>query len=727
MICRSRAIVFLVLLGVTLGCSGRDPLERAYSAALALEVAECADFTVEVPAKSIRLGVPFSASVESRQQALAYDWDGGGVHIETASGRHATLRCAWAGAHTLSVSACGATRTARVECVPATCSGYADLNQCPGFALPESATDCPKTNVIVRYPKVPECPSEIRGAQGSWVGGKLLDAPYSASDSRSQFCAYHWSAPPRAFPDTRVLPPDSRDWQWDCPKVAAHGDHAELSAALAAHGQSVLERIEWTAPELARVRVAVIDTAANEWRDADNNPHGKAVGTLIRDTACTEPATCAVRVENYLGLPLLRDGAVIRRDLIDGGGFGAKADLARAILQAVNAAPASRLVLNLSVAYDLQQPDRLLSTLLPREDDFENRVVLEALRYARCHGALIIAAAGNGRVPAHPEQPPGLPARWTQLKGPDATTCARFGVAHSADDVPLLYAISAVDFGADPLLTTRGRGQSVLAALGFAVVREDPNGGYTRTLTGTSMSAAAFAGIAASLWSHVPSLSPDQVVRDLYEVSPAISAAADFRPYRSPLAPDFFAEPRRITRCSIADTTHGVAVCTDRSDAVPTVPDSVVPDLPSDALEGELRPLAEPARGVSPWDFPWIRPQPDGQPGCTSCSLKLRSQRLDVVLRPSFNPVGNLRLIVRSGASGIASFTQGNAVGDETVATVACFEAQTVPFTITLNEEDLGTPTAAELAYQVEEDGVSVDMTESVLIEPDDEVVVEEF
>jgi hypothetical protein len=727
MSCRSQTTAFLVLFGVILGCSGHDPLEGAGSAAFAQELpAECADFELEVPPDSIRLGVPFPASVKSQQQNVAYEWDGEGVHIETDSGSHATLHCAWPGWHMVSVSACGATQTAQVECVPATCSGYADIEQCPGFALAESATECPKTNVIVRYPKFPECPAEIRGARGSWVGGRLLDAPYSAGDPRPQFCAYHWSAPPTAIPDTRVLPRDSRDWQWDCPKVAAHGDYAEMNAALAAHGQSNLGRIEWTAPELGSVRVAVIDTAANEWRDADNSPHGKAVGTLILDTACTEPATCRVRVENYLGLPLLRDAAVIRRDLAHGGSFGARSDLARAILEAVDATPTGHLVLNLSVAYDLDPADTLLPTSLPREGDFANRVVLEALRYARCHGALILAAAGNGRVPAHPDQAPGLPARWTRLRGPDANLCARFGIAHSSDDVPLLYAVSAVDFGANPLMTTRGRGQSVLAALGFAVVRQDPNGGYTRTLTGTSMSAAAFAGIAASLWSHVPSLSPDEVVRDLYDVSPPISAAPDFKPYSPPLAPDFFVEPRRITRCSIADTSHGVAICTDRPDAVPTVPDSVVPDLPSDALEEEQLPLAEPDRGVSPWDFPWIRPQPEGEPGCTSCSLKLRRHRLDLVLRSSFKPAGNLHLVVRSGASGIASFTQEKAFEEETGTTIACFEAETVPFFVLLNEEDLGTPTAAELAYQVAVDGVNVDTTEPVLIEPDD-IVVEEF
>ena len=407
MMCRWRTTLFLVACGVALGCSGHDSteqiaLERKVESAAGLTVSECQNLSIQVPAGAIPLGSPFTVAATASWQDGSYSWDGEGVHVVSQDAGTATLRCSWPGWHTLEVTAtgdgCSLSRTEQVQCVPATCSGYANPSLCPGVTLTESTAHCPQTNVIVRIPRDGTCATKIPGGEGQWIGGWLIDAPYSASDERPRFCAYHWSGRPDAPPDVRGLPPDPADWQWDCPTVAAHGDYSEMHAALAAHGQSNLGSIDWLAPVQTPVRVAVVDTAAREWRDADNNPHGKAVGTLILDTACRTP-DCGVRVENFLVLPLLRDDhpllgqAVVRRDVVRGGGFGAKADLVRAIVDAIRAGNGENTVLNLSIAYEAND---LRPSLLPREGDFANRVVLEALRYARCSGALIVAAAGNG-------------------------------------------------------------------------------------------------------------------------------------------------------------------------------------------------------------------------------------------------------------------------------------------------------------------------------------------
>lgn len=737
MLCRSRTIAVVVAFSALLGCSSHDPLlaleEGRVGAATERQTAPpaCADFAVQAPQGRVFLDSAFSASVVSPMKGAAYEWEGEGLYIERA-GNQATLRCAWAGQHTISVTAttpaCSATQSAQVRCVPATCRGFSDVRVCPGVRTTEGPLAFPKTSVLVRVAKGAQCPSEIQSPRGAWLGGALIDAAYSDGDQRPRFCGYHWTAPPSAPPDTTVLPHPA-DWQWDIPRVAAHGRHTLMRTALAAHGQDNLGQVQWTGPDEVPVRVAVVDTAASLWRDPDNNPHGKAVGTLIQDTACAGSPTCNVHVQNFLGLPLLRDTetlpgqTIIRRDTAHGGGFGGSADLTRAIIAAVAAGPNTRTVLNLSIAYDTAE---LLPSLLPSEGDFANRVVLEALRYARCHGALLIAAAGNGRVPSEADQPPALPARWTGLRALSASACtARFGVARFADaNAPLLYAVSAVDFGARPLLNTRGAGQSVLAALGFSAVRHDPNGGFTRTLSGSSMSAATVSGIAASLWSHAPDLTPDGVIRELYAESEPLSVTADFEPFRGLLTPRFFSDVRRITRCSAAGDALGAATCTALPAPVATVPDSVVPDLPADALEREAAPPTTPSPGISPWEFPWIRPQPEGEPGCSSCSVKLRRATLDLILRSSFSPLNSLRLLVARSGAGVARFSGGAAAaeGEESVAPIADFPPESVPFTVTLDPVALGTPTAAELAYQVTVDNVVIDTSESVLLEPDDEL-----
>jgi subtilisin family serine protease len=590
---------------------------------------------------------------------------------------------------------------------------------------------CPRTNVLLRVPYSVPCEDEYPGRGGKWVGGSVTKPREGVRDPQPRFCTYHWDASTLG-PDTLVLPgEEEEDWQWDCASVGAHGEREDLYAALAAHGKYMLGYdFEWTKDPARTVRVAVIDTAAGSWSDPDNNPHGKAVGTLVRDTACLDTTICPVQVENFLGLPLIRvtngSGLVIRQDLVNGGAFGAHGDLARAIVQAVDANPTTPTVINLSVAYDSNE---LLRSGAADPNDFENSAVLEALQYARCHDALVLAAAGNGRVPAIANQKPALPARWTGQQALDATTCDnRYNVTPRSGGGPLLYAVSAVDFGANPLVNTRGKGQSVLAALGFAVVRDDPNGGYTRILSGTSMATATVSGIAAALWSRAPEgTSGDQIIRELYASthSPKIAAPAHFAPHQADTSPKFFEIAHRITHCSIAGTTFGVATCSLPA-PVTTVPDSVVPDLPEDSLKGSLLDAYDPDRGVYPLDFPWLRPQPESQPGCTSCSVKLKSNKIDLVLRSGFSVKDNaLRLLVKkSSAARIAGFAQ-NLTGEETVEPIADFNKESVPFSVDLDDAELGTPSAAELSYQVEVDDVTVDLTESVLLEPETDVVQE--
>ncbi|HKO46372.1 MAG TPA: S8/S53 family peptidase [Polyangiaceae bacterium] len=698
---------------------------------------ECGDFTIVAPS-SVPLGRAFDASISNLSlqpprpgEAYRYHWGGEALSVSSASGSSASLACTWSGSHALEVTVskldCSTTRTTRVYCSPPLCGDSPAT--CPGVRVAqEDALACPKSNVLVRVRPGQPCASEMRlngSAGGAWVEGTLIEARDSNDDLGSSFCSYSW----RGLTTQPPVPPASRegvDWQWDCPRIGAHGGSDDMNEALANHGRAALGTIQWKPSPAGEVpvRIAVVDTAAHLWSDPDNNPHGKAVGALALDTACEGVTNCNVQAENFLGLAVYREarpggGSIVRRDRQHGGWFGGHGDLARAIRAAVDAAPDARTVLNLSIAYEAPE---LASTLQPAATDFSNRIVLAALHYARCHGALILAAAGNGPVPADPEQTAGFPARWTSLPALSKAECAhRFGVARVGDSPrPLLYAVSGLDFAAQSLLTTRGRGQSAIAALGFAAVRPLPNGSYTRRLTGTSMATATVSGIAASLWSHNGSLSADALVSALYNASPttAISPDIELSPAGSGDSP--FNTVRRITRCSIATAFPALADCVALPTPQAAVPAGTLPTLPAGSAEQtatkpeELRPV----RRHAP---PWLFPQPPGDPSCGRCSLAFR--RLDLAFRSSFpvNSINNMQLLARSGASlglaRVANFANvtSELSSDELIA-AAVPSPQVDPFSVIL-DESFDNASAAELSYQFDVDDITVEATESVLIE----------
>ncbi|HET9930177.1 MAG TPA: S8/S53 family peptidase [Polyangiaceae bacterium] len=735
----------VVLLPCVFSCGSRAESADAPERAVALLASAdgtpgsggaCSDFALSAP-RTVDLGQSFAATAMRRllgrqtwvvaANNTAYSWDGEGFGI-AAQGVRASVDCTWSGSHTLEVTRAsdGCKATALVRCEPPLCSGTS--GPCPG--VPTKGTTPPTTNLLVRireglsappgqFGTDAVCPAEI----GAWVGGPLLRVRDEQGDA-TLYCSYAWVASPEYSPNVDAITQRlGTDVQWDEPNVAAHGEYAEMHAKLASQSRAQLGVVSWPpAPAPEPVRIAVVDTAANFWRDPDNNPHGVAVGALALDTACKDSPSCKVSAENFLALPLYRDTetspAVVRRDVLHGGSFGAHGDFARAIRDASNAAPVNaRTIINLSVAYD---SDELVDGVKVKPTDYSNQVVLDALQYAHCRGALIVAAAGNGPVPAQSDQLAGLPARWTAVHALPASECqARFGIANPRPGNgtgPLLYAISGLDFGANPLLTTRGSGQSALAAVAFAAVREVPNGGYTRTLTGSSMSAASVSGIAAALWSHAPSLTPDAVIAQLYAASEPVAADADFVPYAPSGRDNGFAAVRRITLCSAA--TAGYAVCVEPPVPSPVVAKGTVPPLPAGSAVEIGKTLESSVAGPSPWKYPWLFPQPEGEPGCGACALSLRDRGvLSLGFRSSFplSMISNMRVRVRVPIVAASFALQGDESVDESLTMLkesAVPNLSLDPFTVTLGYSTIGA-TAAELVYVVAEDDVSVSVEES--------------
>ncbi len=136
---------------------------------------------------------------------------------------------------------------------------------------------------------------------------------------------------------------------------------------------------------------------------------------------------CAVHAETVLAMP---DGNPSSQPGTAGGLFGTRSELARAILRAVDdwkgdvlsgngAEP--RLVINLSLGWEDHSAD-VKSTSnkncnITRSGDLDSpsQAVYDAVVYARCHGALVLAASGNdtgGRLPSGTRASSALRASW---------------------------------------------------------------------------------------------------------------------------------------------------------------------------------------------------------------------------------------------------------------------------------------------------------------------------
>ena len=219
------------------------------------------------------------------------------------------------------------------------------------------------------------------------------------------------------------------------------------------------------------VLVAVIDTGIDynhldlvdnyvalgyDWVNNDTDPmddhgHGTHCAGII-----------AATINNGIGIAGMAQVRIMAEKGLNSGGSGSASDLADAIIHAVD-----------------QGADILSNSW---GSFFYSNLIHDAVGYARDHGVLVVAAAGN-----------------------DASSMKHYPAAY--DEV---VAVTATDQSDDPAsFTSYGKWVDV-AAPGVDIYSTYLNNGYEYK-GGTSMACPHAAGVAALIWSEFPSLTRDEV------------------------------------------------------------------------------------------------------------------------------------------------------------------------------------------------------------------------
>jgi len=288
-----------------------------------------------------------------------------------------------------------------------------------------------------------------------------------------------------------------------------------------------------------RVGVVVVDSYPDEfeagWTAAAttrlSDDHGYAVARII------ESLTCGPQPNDPCFADVLSAQALRARipQTFNGTEYsmlgGAQSELARAILRALAAGADQnydRLVLNLSLGWAPlpgfggtsrfveAQPPELTTTA----------AVYDAVRFAACEGAVIVAAAGNdfGRDGASMStNRPLFPAGWNQWQDDNCDLLA----PNLAANAPFILSAGGVTTGGNPLQSSRPADVDVAAigTVGVASQRRGSIANATALLNGSSVATAVVSAAAAGIIALGPQgiAVPTETVFGLLEGLPAMN------------------------------------------------------------------------------------------------------------------------------------------------------------------------------------------------------------
>lgn len=331
----------------------------------------------------------------------------------------------------------------------------------------------------------------------AWTGARLRQEGPLAN-----YCVYERNDPSAPPPYDSVS---------DCPAYAqaVDAEHWSYWSSVFAQGVGTVDTTQ-LAVRWSPVRIAVIDTGTGCTSTAT---HGRMMTSLVRDVAngCFAKQGCEREVHSYVGLPRRLDD-MTQQDTVCGGEVGYASDVAVAIQRALDdwrhSGKREKLIINLSVAWS-SEPGPLTS-----------QPVYEMLRRASCHGALIIAAAGN-RSPYSCTDSTFAPAQWEALRRPSKKECMALGI--DAPDLPpngytpLVHSVTPISHSQQDLLSNSPAAASRIAALGFQATSVDHSGVPIGPMSGSSVSAAVVSGVAALVWSANSTLTADGVMQRLWD------------------------------------------------------------------------------------------------------------------------------------------------------------------------------------------------------------------
>lgn len=377
----------------------------------------------------------------------------------------------------------------------------------------------------------------------------------------ARFCEYQRTAGAAAFPGRRFERADRIEG-----RVIAQTGSAPTTALETAMGPWLALLFEHQAdipvapaliPASPNTRLAIVDSLSTG-STISQSMHGLGMDDFARSIGCVQ-ASCAFEISHHLALPRGQGGA---ENTTRGGFYGTRWDLARAIVDAVDATPLTQnLVINLSVAWLPEAGDVLPSNHLAMIRQSESsvaagsRAVHAALVHARCRGALVFAASGNDDEGLRTATGPMLPAAWATVPVTGLLPCG------TTTTEPLVHAVGGIDSEDGPLENARvgSTPRLVAPASGSAVET-------SAVFTGTSVSTIVASSAAAMVWTIQPSISSAGVVGILDSTARATPFAADFCA-TPPCGP-----ARAISVClAQADACEGVGACAtlDCSSALP--------------------------------------------------------------------------------------------------------------------------------------------------------------
>ncbi|WP_437625325.1 S8 family serine peptidase [Sorangium sp. So ce1151] len=441
------------------------------------------------------------------------------------------------------------------------------------------------------------------------------------------------------------------------------------------------------------VHIAVADTSP----DGDGykvergrSKHGYTMAEIARSVSCPGKVApdkmwneCRTDVITTLALPHITNEVTSSK----GGYFGTPVELAEAIYRAVakwqqSADEESNLVINLSVGWQPESTGAVLGADPTKPVPAPENAVLSALRYASCHKALILAAAGNHPRGGSFQYGPTYPAAWQSLAAPTTSECRYFLSDHESPPTEpagshtpppifppsvngelgnsLVFAIGGTNRAHMPIDATRPGSLSRLAAPAVQGVAGDPNE-IPVALTGTSVATAVVSGTAAAVWSHLPRLTPLQVMQIIYE-SGMNMKSTDTHLLADPAYTEWLREVnlcRAVSRALLLGSAREIMPACSPSTAAFQVPapgpkaqsmiDALFQQSTQVNASGSLIPPLSSKNLPSIAAAPWVHPHPI-DPGCGfACYLKIMSKSIVVSIDPAYQggTLSDMVLLVR--------------------------------------------------------------------------------